>query len=336
MNKNLLINGEFNVAQRGTSFDATTTPKNDDDTYLLDRWILLSDGNDIVDVSQVTDAPDGSVYAQKAVVQTANKKFGFVQIIENANCQQVIDSIASLSFQIKTGSNAIRNIRAAVLSWSGTTDTVTSDVVSAWNAEGTIPTLATSWSYQKISSNLSLPTTYQRCKVENIAINSDAKNIAVFIWVDDTDAAVSDELYLGQVQLEKGSAVSDYAYRQIGAELMLSQRYYFQMDSAQGNSEQLFAVGAVTSSGAAHFLVQHPVEMRVVPTRLTSAANTFLIHAPTATTPSSVGFDGVAYSDKLRSQMFALDSGTTLTAGNGGRLSANLSASAYVKMDAEL
>ncbi|MFA5444719.1 MAG: hypothetical protein WC262_07070, partial [Bacteroidales bacterium] len=79
-----LINGNFDVWQRGTSFDSTTTPANDDDEYLADRWNLLSDGDDIVDVSQEdTIVPDGSAYALKMEVETANKKFGLVQIIES-------------------------------------------------------------------------------------------------------------------------------------------------------------------------------------------------------------------------------------------------------------
>lgn len=59
--RNHLINGAMMVAQRGTSFTSTTTPANNDDTYLLDRWILLSDGNDIVDVTQATEAPAGGL-----------------------------------------------------------------------------------------------------------------------------------------------------------------------------------------------------------------------------------------------------------------------------------
>lgn len=263
MNKNLLINGEFNIAQRGTSFDSTTTPKNDDDTYLLDRWVLLSDGNDVADVSQVTDAPQGSVNAQKAVVQTANKKFGFLQIIENANCQNIIDAVASLSFQAKTGANAIRNIRAAVLSWSGTKDTLTSDVVSSWNAEGTDPTLVTDWTYENIAFDIPLISNYQKFAIPDVSIDTaNTKNVAVFIWVDDTNAAVSDELFLGQVQLEKGSAVSNYEHRQVGLELELVIRYYSELSSGWGQG------AAVTTE--VFFTLDH-FNMRTIPTVTLSA-----------------------------------------------------------------
>ena len=58
--KNLLRNGDFRVVEHGTLFTATSTPANDDDTYLLDGWVNLSDGDDVVDVSQQTaTAPTG-------------------------------------------------------------------------------------------------------------------------------------------------------------------------------------------------------------------------------------------------------------------------------------
>ena len=278
MNKNILINGEFNIAQRGTSFDSTTTPKNDDDTYLLDRWILLSGANDVADVSQVSDAPQGSATAQKAVVQTVNEKFGFLQIIENANCQQIIGDVASLSFQAKTGANAIRNIRAAIISWDGTKDTVTSDVVSAWNAEGTDPTLVTNWTYESVPFDIPLTSNYQTFAVPNISIDTaDTKNVAVFIWVDDTNAAVSDELFLGQVQLEKGSAVSDYDYRFIGEELRFSQRY-FQKYTADETNGVLPTTGVWRSDTRADGTMPLPVVMRVAPSIVLTETALLIYH----------------------------------------------------------
>ena len=52
---NALINGDMVIWQRGTSIVSDSTPVvNDDDTYICDRWILLSDGDDIVDVTRST------------------------------------------------------------------------------------------------------------------------------------------------------------------------------------------------------------------------------------------------------------------------------------------
>ena len=60
--KNRIINGGMDIAQRGTSFTSTSSANNDD-TYVLDRFYILSDGNDIVDVTQTTTVPTGAKYS---------------------------------------------------------------------------------------------------------------------------------------------------------------------------------------------------------------------------------------------------------------------------------
>jgi hypothetical protein len=111
--KNAIINGDFKVSQRGTTFTSATTPANSDDTYLLDRWVLLSDGNDIVDVSQETSAtitdPSHNI---KLDVETANKKFGIITILEQKDSRRFINQAVSLSFKAKITGTTINAIRA--------------------------------------------------------------------------------------------------------------------------------------------------------------------------------------------------------------------------------
>ncbi len=238
--RNYLINGGFDVSQRGTSFTAATTPLNSDDTYLIDRWLLLSDGNDIVDVSQETTViPSGAFASLKADVQTINKKFGFLTILEQRDAAQLIGKTVSLSFDLRTESSTrIENVRAVVLAWDGTADSVTSDVVSAWAAEGTNPTFATNWTAENTAANLAVSQgSFTRHKIEGISIDtSGAKNVAVFIWVDDTDAAVNDLLYIGNVQLEISKTAHAFIGKSFQDELGLSQRYYEQRDTVQFNN----------------------------------------------------------------------------------------------------
>ena len=79
---NGIINGDFSTWQRGTAFRAGN---NDDDTCTASRWVLLSDGNDIVDVVRSPGDVDSSFYSIGLDVETVDKKFGIVQIIENIN-----------------------------------------------------------------------------------------------------------------------------------------------------------------------------------------------------------------------------------------------------------
>lgn len=229
-NRNLVINGDGRVAQRGTTFTSATTPNNSDDTYLLDRQLLLSNGNDIVDVSQeTTTVPTGSYSSIKFDQETANKQWGYVQILEAKDAAAIIGGTASLSFSARKGeSNAtIDTLRAAIISWSSTEDVVTSDVVGTWAGAGTNPTLATNWTYENTPSNLTLTTSFQTFKIENVSIDTaSTKNVAVFIWLDDTDGTVGDLVYISNIKLEKGTISTPYIPRQVEQEFSLCMRYY--------------------------------------------------------------------------------------------------------------
>jgi len=259
INQNSLINPGFAVAQRGTAFTAATVPLNSDDTYLLDRWVLLSDGNDIVDVSQLAVTSDENPFAIQALVATANKKFGFIQILETKDSPQ-IDQVVSLSFRAKTTGAAIRNVRAAVISWDGAADTVTSDVVSAWEAEGTVPTLVANWTYENVATDNLLTAAYQTFTIENIAVDTAAtKNVGVFIWVDDADAAANDILQIQWVKLELGATCTDFVARPIGAEKDLCLRYFQFLP-------KWFGSWWATSTTSATVSGPFPVSMRITPT----------------------------------------------------------------------
>jgi hypothetical protein len=231
--RNAIINGSMQVAQRGTSFTSTSSANNDD-VYTLDRWTLLSDGNDAVDVTQATDAPTGLKYSCGLDVETANKKFGIIQFIENQNIAHLTSKTVTLSFYAKTTGSSISDVKAVVLAWTGTANTVTSDVVSSWNASGTVPTFAASWTAENTATNLSVTSSWARYSVSAALDTSSTNNIAVFIWCDDATTTVSDFLYVSGVQLEVGSSASTFELLPIGAELGLCQRYYISATSGQG------------------------------------------------------------------------------------------------------
>jgi hypothetical protein len=253
--RNHIINGAFMVAQRGTSFTSATTPANSDDTYLLDRWTLLSDGNDIVDVTQATDAPTGGLNSIGLDVETVNKKFGIIQFIEQKNCIGLIGNTVTLSFKARVSSlTKLDNVKCAIIAWGGTADAVTSDVVSAWNVEGTNPTLAANWTYENTPANLSVTTSWATFSVSAAVDTASTKNIAVMIWSDVTDTTLGDFLYITDVQLEIGSVATPFERRTYGAELALCQRYY-----------EIGGMGMATSGTASGSAV-HMVEKFVTPT----------------------------------------------------------------------
>tara|TARA_R110000803_G_scaffold25100_1_gene60032 strand:+ start:147 stop:1241 length:1095 start_codon:yes stop_codon:yes gene_type:complete len=223
-NRNRLINGDFQVAQRATSFVASA---NNDDTYNLDRWYLLSDGNDIVDVTQSSTAPTNQLTSIGLDVETANKKFGIAQIIESNNCVGLIGNNVTLSFKAKVSDTSkLDNVKAAIISWSSTVDAVTSDVVSAWAVEGTNPTLASNLTYENTPADLNLTTSWATYSVSANIDTSSTTNVVVFIWSDVTDTTAGHFLHITDCQIEQGSTATPFEHQSYGEELARCQRYY--------------------------------------------------------------------------------------------------------------
>lgn len=211
---NMVVNGQGLLASNGTSYDSTTFPANDDDTILLDNMRLLSDGDDIVDVSQDTSTvPTGAYSSIKFDQETANKQWAYVQHFNTNDSAAIIGGTASLSFSArKGGSNAtLETLRAAIISWDGTADAQTTDVVATWNGAGTDPSLATNWTYENTPSDLTLTTSFQDFKVQNVSIDTaSTSNVALFIWLDDTDATVADTAFITNIKLENNTVATQF------------------------------------------------------------------------------------------------------------------------------
>lgn len=260
--KNLLINSRFRIWQRQTSYTGATAFNNNDDTYTADQWVLLSDGNDIVDVSQDTDS------SYKFLVATGSKKFGIFQPLPNKDLLDVEGSTVSLSINAKSDGN-LANLRAAVLSWDGTADSITSDVVSAWAVSGTNPTLATNWTAENVATNLALTSSYQTFTIEGIGIDtSGVKNIGVFIWLDDTDALATETLNIKWVQLEYGSQATSFERVPYTIDEQNCLHYWYQSydsGTVPGTSTQAGMLSSLAASSVHRIQAQLPVPMRIPP-----------------------------------------------------------------------
>jgi hypothetical protein len=266
--KNRLLNGSFNVAQRGTSF---VSGANDDDTYNLDRWYVLSDGNDAVDITQTTTVPTGAKYSIGLDVETVNKKFGIAQIIENVNCYDAIGGNVTLSFQAKVSATTkLDNVKCAIVAWSGTADTVTSDIISAWEAEGTNPTLIANATYENTPANLNVTTSWATYSVTANVDTASTANIIVFIWSDVTDTTAGDFLHITNAQLEVGSTATPFERRLYNQELANCQRYVFIINgkSAFSDSYSRYLTTGNNTTGTL-WMPTFPVQMRTPPSLLT-------------------------------------------------------------------
>jgi hypothetical protein len=332
--RNKLINGDFSVAQRGTSLTSTDSANNDA-KYTLDRWQLFSDGNDVVDVTQeTTTVPTNQLYAIALDVETANKKFGIAQKIEQKNCVDLIGQEVTLSFKAKVSATTnLDNVKCAIIAWDGTADTLTDDIVSAWGAEGTNPTLATNYTYENTPANLNLTTSYATYTTTATIDTSGAKNVVVFIWSDVTTTSAGEFLYITDVQLEKSPSNSTFERKSYGQQLADCQRYYHQLG---GNAAyEVFAIGVCATSTLFDCLVFPPVTMRENCT-VSSVGSNFKVYTGDNAPSADLTVSNIAALNACPSNIAVRATTSSATIGRSGRLYASNDTTLRIKFDAEL
>jgi len=254
MARQAIINGNFDVSQRATTFVAGA---NNDDVYTLDHWNLISDGNDVLDVSQeaITDLP-GSNYAIKLDVETA-KRAGIVQFLEAKDAQKFKGKTVSISFAVKSAN--ISAIRATVLSWSSTADAITSDIVGTWAAT---PTWATNWADNATPADLTVTSSWTTVKVEGIAIDeATVNNLALAIWLPNEET-IGDIVYISQVQMNMGSVALPFQPKSYAQELADCQRYYWRSTTA---ANHVIGFGMAVSTTVFKIGLTPNTQMRIKP-----------------------------------------------------------------------
>lgn len=209
---NLLHNGSFMINSWGQgAFTSGTTPVNSNNTYLVDRWVYLASAANTVNVTVNTSSPQAFAQSNQIVFnqQTANQQYGFVQLIETPSAATYTRTPYTF---IITASKAAGNataskIRFAILQWNGTVNAMTSNLVSAWAGGGTDPTLAANWSYLVSSTAITLNANNSYYSIQGTTGTS-LKNIAVFIWLDDTNATAGDIINLNACWLLPGTGIT--------------------------------------------------------------------------------------------------------------------------------
>ena len=278
---NLLVNGGFGVWQDLSTYTGATSPANDDDTYIADQWILLSEGNDIVDVDrlQLTDnipaEADGGV---KLTVVSATEKWGLLQILENRISAAHRSDDVVISFYAKS-SSAAADLSFKLVSWAGTADAPTTDLVSAWGATGaTDPTAITNWTIVAAGSGEdepdALPNAWTRYEA-SFTVPFTANNIGVFVY-NRSDETAGQSISIANMKLEAGTTASSYIREPYEVSVLRCQRFFvktFPLETQPTENIASFvdALGSVTyAEGGASYQLWHtwnlPTEMLAVPT----------------------------------------------------------------------
>ena len=352
---NKIINGNFAANQRAALFTASYTDgtpiTNSDDTYLFDRWKLLSDGNNIVDVhsygrtmgsrdfggnSGPAWMPTETSFAMAMDVETANTKFGQAQFIESMNCNDLRGRVCTLSWKARVrNSQTSTSIKAAVIGWFGTSDTITSDIISAWNDEGTDPTLVANAEYLNEPFNILLNGTMQTYTI-NVSIPTGIKNVIVFIWNDmsngDVGTTAGDFIFLSDVQLERGEFNNPrFQNETYDKTLRKCQRYYWQSGRSVANFT-VVASGVINSATLAWFQIPYLQTMRAGGT-VSKNGTVYAYDGQVSKAISDI--DGALYANP-DSHWFRTTHATGTTQGRGAQIYTNNTTADWVAVECEL
>jgi len=279
--RNILINGDMSISQRGTSFSCSNSSG---DTYTLDRfeYIDVDTPDSVYTITQDTDVPSGQGFAKSLKVDVATADASLdssdgTQIetkIEGQNLQYLNFGNSSaktltLSFWVKsnkTGTYVVRLLEPDASSrmvsfaytisssntWEKKTISVPADTGGTINNDNGAGLNITWW--------LSAGTDYQSGSLASTWQSYSNGDSAVG-QVNLADST-SNEWYITGVQLEASDTASDFEFLPHDVNLKRCYRYYYLYVS--GLNKQVSNAVAY-NSGLINGVVQLPTTMRATP-----------------------------------------------------------------------
>ena len=338
-NRNVIINGAFQCAQRGTS----TTGGG----FLVDRFELNINNTDNIAITQSQDSsgPSGFANSWKILATTAesavaaDERVRFRQNIEGQNLQQFAFGTSAaksmtLSFYVKsnkTGTYAVNLEQDDASRVIGSTYTISSadtwefkTITVGGDTSGTINDdngagLVVSW-YLLAGSNYT--------GTDNTSYGASADGKQAYGHSTTWGQATNDNFFITGVQLEVGEQATPFEHRSFGDELARCQRYFQRY--VAGASYTAFGVAQMGSSTNFKCAVEMVTTMRASGTF--SASNTGINHGPQRAVTSF----NTSYIGKERAWIDGTCDATGLSAQQSAVWNANNNAAAYIQFDAEL
>ena len=284
-NKNLIINGAMQVAQRGTSSTGLGASAG---YFTCDRWKMDFNATaGRLTMSQASDGPVGFANCIKLDCTTADTSIAAGEYImleqrfEGQDLQRIGKGTSSakeltLSFYVKANAaftfgvelfdndntRQITKLFTTTTGWNRIELTYPADTTGAFDDDNARSLLVTFW--------LHSGSTYAGGTLNSSSWAS-VTNANRAAGIDSFFSSTSNEFYITGVQLEVGSTATDFEHRTFGDEILRCQRYFCRT-YAYGT-----ATGTATSNGsatgAAYATINYagvpfrfPVEMRAAPT----------------------------------------------------------------------
>jgi len=329
MARQAIINGNFDVWQRGTSFSTGGE-------FTADRWRMELNGSSCTTTRQAftpgqTDVPNEPAYYIRNVVTSSAGASNYVLLSYKVeSVRSFAGQTATLSFWAKA--DASKNIGLSYVQNYGSGGSPSSAV---WNQEPQLVALTTSWVKQTIT--FTIPS----LSGKTLGTTNDGYFMFRFFFdsgstYDEGSASLGQQsgtFEIAQVQFCAGSVALPFQPKSYADELRACQRYYYRVQATAGS--QRLGSGFNSTTTVAYILNNFPVQMRTPPTALeqTGTATDYTVaHAATSATCSSVPTFASANKDIVQTNL-TVASG--LTAGQGC-MARTANANAYFAWSAEL
>ena len=258
--KNAIINGGFDIWQRGTSISvsASTAP------YTADRWVFSTGVSAASTVSRQTTSDTTNLptiqycaRVQRNSGQTGTGANYFAQSLETTNSIRYVGQSVTLSFYARKGANfsgASNLLGVFLVSGTGTDQ----NVITAYTGSATVAT-----------SNVTLTTTWQRFTITATVATTATELAAYFSYTPSGTAGTNDYYEITGVQLELGTVTTfSRAGGTIQGELAACQRYYYRVNWDATSAYAQFGAGAGNSTTQVRTDIYFPVQLRKAPTAI--------------------------------------------------------------------
>ena len=259
-NGNAIINGGFDIWQRGTSFTAANA-------YTADRW--AKDEQTVSTVSRQTTSDTTNLptiqycaRVQRTAGSTSTGNQGLIYTLETADSIRFAGQAVVVSFYARAGANY--SAASSALSYNFFTGTGTDQRRSfpvGFTGEANIA-----------SSTKTLTTTWQRFSF-TATVGATATELALmFLYAPVGTAGANDYFEITGVQLELGSVPTTFKRSNgsggtIQGELAACQRYYWRQ-AAGGVYAIATGYGHASNTSTVSYTAVLPVSMRVAPTAI--------------------------------------------------------------------
>lgn len=252
--KNLIINGNFNVWQRGSSVNGITNG-----VYAADRWQYWF-GDEILNVLKQgfsvgqTNVPNEPEFYAKHQLSgaSASGQWWMVQKIEDVRTLAGEEATVSFYARSTVGTTLSGASMRQDFGSGGSTAVTTTGVVD----DGTLT--ANVW--KKITVSVSVPS------ISGKIIGTNHSLWLIIQLPDNLNADVD----IAQVQVEKGIEATDFEFRSYAEEYHLCKRYYqksFGINLTPADSQaNNYHIATAYATSADRVFIPLPVEMRVAPT----------------------------------------------------------------------